>query len=446
MFSLGWSTVWGEILVIFAYERKISPLYLLAVGLFFALTIPIRTEAAEAPLSQGETLSLARCLDIAGQKHPQIMAAQQTLDVLKSRVGQSRAGYYPQISWSAGMTRNASPLLPDPFNQYSHSLSLNQNIYDFNRVGMNVAIQRLNLEAALQDRENVTLAIILGVKLAYYDVLRARHAREISADTVRQFEQHLVTAKGFYDVGVKPKFDVTKAEVDLSNARLNLVRAENGLIVAGAVLNNAMGLAAAPPYELEEDVVRQEREWDLNECLKKALLIRPDLQSFLRQREAAEQIIQLTRKDYLPTLSGSANYGWSGEEFPLQRGWNIGANLNFNLFNGFLTKNQVGEAVANLEVFRANEEALRQTIGLQVEQSFANLQSAEKSIATAEVTLRQAAENLLLAQGRYGAGVGSPLEVTDALVAQGNARLTLSGALYDYKIAEASLQRAMGEK
>ena len=118
--------------------------------------------------------------------------------------------------------------------------------------------------------------------------------------------------------------------------------------------------------------------------------------------------------------------------------------MTFPLFSGFLTKYQVQEARSNLDVIRANEESLRQNILLEVKQAYLNLEEARERIPTAELTVRQAEENLELASGRYKAGVGNPIEVTDALVVYNNAKSSYIQALYDYRVAGASLQRAMG--
>jgi len=438
----------GEWIVMLSFksEKRQIVVSLIIVLLLLVTVILPANLLAEEMIAPGEKLNLDKCIDIALKKHPQILAAQSTLDVNKSKIGQAQAGYYPQINWSAGMSRNAAPLVTSQYNQYSHGVSVSQKIYDFNRVGTQVDIQSVNLEAAQADLQNVRLNIILGVKQAYYEALRAKRARDINADTVKQFEEHLATAKGFFEAGAKPIFDVTKAEVDLGNARINMVKANNAVIIASVNLNNAMGMPAAPPYDLEDYFTYEKIAVDLPASLNKAFLNRPDLQSLLRQKEAAQKAIQLAQKDYLPTLSGSANYGWSGQEFPLDSGWNVGATLNFNVFSGFLTKHQVGAGLASLEVARAGEENFRQTIRLDVEQALANLQAAEKSIEAATITVRQATENYELAQGRYGAGVGVPMELTDAVVALGNARLILSGAMYDHLEAAANLQKATGEK
>ncbi|MEI6738054.1 MAG: TolC family protein, partial [Pseudomonadota bacterium] len=131
------------------------------------------------------------------------------------------------------------------------------------------------------------------------------------------------------------------------------------------------------------------------------------------------------------TINIDAGYGWGGGGFPLDQGWNVGAQVNVPLFSGFSTKYQVAEAQANLEVLAANEGLLRQTIAQDVKQAWLNLREAADRGVAAELIVRQAAENLELANGRYASGVGSPIEVTDALVAASNAKTSQISALYD---------------
>jgi len=120
--------------------------------------------------------------------------------------------------------------------------------------------------------------------------------------------------------------------------------------------------------------------------------------------------------------------------------------VNVPVFNGLQTRYQVEEAKANLDVVKANEQSLRQQIRLEVEQAFSNLKEAEERTVAAQVAVRQAEENVELANGRYAAGVGNPIEVTDALVSLSNARTTHIAALTDARIARAGLEKAMGVK
>jgi outer membrane protein TolC len=321
---------------------------------------------------------------------------------------------------------------------------LSQNLYDFGKTPARVKVQDLNLDSSFADLENVEDQIIFNVKQAYFGVLKAKRNRDAAAETVGQFEQHLKQAKGFYEVGAKSKFDVTKAEVDLSNARLNLIRAENALRIAIVNLNNAMGIPDAPEYTIEDNLSFQKYTITFEDAIKRAYEGRPDLKSTIARRDAAETSVELAKTGHYPVLTGNASYAWSGEGFPLDHGWSAGVTLSFPIFSGFLIKYQVEESRANLNVLKANEELLRQNIFLQVQQAYLNLKEAEERIPVAELTVRQAEENLEIANGRYAAGVGNPIEVADAEVALSNAKTAYIQALYDYRIAQASLEKAMG--
>lgn len=424
--------------------------YLLLLSVI--LMLPLNAGADDL-IKKGATLGLERCIEIALKKQPNILAAMGTLKLNQSRIGQAKANYYPQINWSSGYNRISSPTSSgsllrknNPYDDYQSNLSLSQNIYDFEKTATQVQIQNLNLDSSRSDLENVSNQIIFTVKQAYFAVLQSKRNRDVAAETVQQFQQHLNQAKGFFEVGVKPKFDVTKAEVDLGNAKLNLIKTENTLRIARVTLNNAIGIPEAPEYNIIDDFGFQKYDITFEDALKRAYASRPDLQSIVVKKEASERTIDLQKKGYYPTLSGNASYGFGGQDFPIQEGWNFGATLTFPLFSGLSTKYQVEEARANLDVLKANEESLRQAIHLDVRQAYLNLQQASESIATTELTVRQANENLDLANGRYASGVGNPIEVTDALISFSNAKTAYIAVLYDYKVARASLEKAMGMK
>jgi outer membrane protein len=416
--------------------------------------ISISDVGAEEIIKKGEVLSLQRCLEISLMRQPNILAAASTIDASRSRVGQSRANYYPQIDLTAGYskiavagsTRTGVSASSAAVDQYIGRAALSQNIYDFGRTSTQVKIQNLNLDSSRSDLENTSQQTVFNVKEAYYGVLAAQRNLAVAADSVKQFQLHLEQARGFYEAGTKPRFDVTKAEVDLGNAKLNFITAENSLKISRVVLNNAMGVPDAPEYEIEDNLAFSKYEITIDKALETAYANRPDLKSLIFRRQATESSIKLAATDYYPTVSGLAAYNWSGENFPLGHGWEAGVTLSFPLFSGFLTKYQVEESKANLNVIRANEETLRQGVLLDIQQAYLNLQQAEEKINTAELTVKQAEENFEIANGRYSAGVGNPIEVTDAEVSLINAKTSYNQALYDYKIARSSLEKAMGVK
>lgn len=409
---------------------------------------------AVEPVSKGETLNLDRCLQLALENQPNIMASNYNVDVYKSQVGQAASYFFPQISAKGSYTRvkpaaQTSGSLAganDPFDQYQASLGLTQNIFDFGKVYTGVGIQQLNLVSAKSDLDNTTSQVVFNVKQAYFQLLQAQHNKVIAEESVASYKKHLDQAKGFYKVGTKPKFDVTKAEVDLSNGLLSLVQANNALQLAIVNLNNAMGVPAAPEYQVEDNLSFQPYEISFDDAVNRAYDGRPDLKSLLAKQKAAKKSIYYNTTGYFPSLAGFADYNWSGQDFPLKDGWDAGLMVSFTVFNGLLTQYQINQAKANYNILRSNENLLRQGILLDVQQAHLNLKAASETIPVAELAVKQAKENLELANGRYAAGVGDPIEVTDSELAYNNAQTNYTQALYNYKVAQASLEKAMGVK
>jgi outer membrane protein TolC len=118
--------------------------------------------------------------------------------------------------------------------------------------------------------------------------------------------------------------------------------------------------------------------------------------------------------------------------------------LNFPIFDGFRTTNRVEEALRNYHSLRAQEEERKQQVALEVESSYLRLGEAEERIKATEAAERAAKENLDLANGRYQVGVGSIIEITDAQTLHTDAQTNHIRSIYDYKIAEAQLIRAVG--
>ncbi|HAO19090.1 MAG TPA: TolC family protein, partial [Desulfobacteraceae bacterium] len=264
---------------------------------FFVLIMPLEAYAEEL-VNKDESLTLERCIEIALKKHPSVVAAKHSIDVNQNKIGEAKSNYYPQLSSISGYNRYWDGLSDQ---NYSTALSLNQNIYDFGKTTSQVNIQKFNLNAAQADLENTSDLVIFNVSQGYYTVLKNKRNRDVAQETVAQFDHHLKQAKGFYQAGTRAKFDVTRAEVDLSNSKLNLIKAENALRLAKVSLNNAIGLPYAPEYRIEDNLDFAKYALPLEEAIERAYNNRADLQSLLAKKKAATESIELAKKGYYPT-------------------------------------------------------------------------------------------------------------------------------------------------
>jgi len=432
--------------------------------LFSMVVVSSGAAFAEDQPDTAPRLTLQEAITIALGRHPTLIAAQGTVQAQTARVGETRSNALPQFNLTSSYTRttsNATALpgiggfnvttTPSPsnesFDSYFAGASLQQLLYDFGKTSAQINTAKKSLEASQWDKETSRQGVVFNVRSSYFGVLKARRLVQVDEETVTQLAEHLQQVEGFYQAGTRTKYDVTTAQVDLTNARLNLITARNGAEVARVTLANAMGVPDQPIGELEDVLGFEKVEITLDEAIKEGLAHRPELQSFSAQRLAQEASVTAAVRTYFPTLSGTADYTYRGEQVSsMVWNWSAGVNLTIPLFSGYLTKSQVAEARANLDVLNANEEALRQAILLDIRQAYLNLTEAEERVHTSELVVRQAEENLALADGRFQAGVGTSVERTDAQVQLTNAKTSQVQALYDYRVDRAQLEKAMGRE
>jgi outer membrane protein TolC len=309
------------------------------------------------------------------------------------------------------------------------------------------------LDAEQQNYATTTQDIVLAIKQAYYVYLGAQALVKVRQDTVRSRELLVRQARGFFEVGTRAKIDVARAEANLFTAQADLIAAENGVKIAWVTLRNAMGSPRLPEQPVAEDSPEVEMSFNLAAARNAAYDARTELKSFDAQKRASDQLIAVARRSHLPDLNFDASWGRrhlsndpdQKNTFPLRPTWTVGLNLSIPIFDGFRTTNRVEETLHNYYRVKADEEDRRQLIALEVEQSYLRVVETQERIKANEAAARAAKENLDLAQGRYQVGVGSIIEVTDAETLYTDAQTTYIRSVYEYKIADAQLARAMGD-
>jgi outer membrane protein len=406
--------------------------------------------------------TLAECIAIALEHHPTLKAAGASIAAAHQRVWQAASPYLPQVDavylarrqqTSIGAASGAGNVSPTPGvvvdqvrinNFYSTGVNFSQLLFDFGQTLASIRSARASERSVEADRTTTRDSVILNVQQSYFNVLATRRLLGVADETVRQTLKQLEQAQGRHDVGVAPKFDVTTAEVNLANAKLNQVSARNNHAVARETLRNALGINGQLDFDLVDNLGADRLQLGEDEALAIAYRERPDLISLIEQENAQQELIASLQRQYYPTISSGGSYDWEGSEYPLQNTWMIGATVNLSILNGGLVRAQVAEAKANLQVLAYNEEALRQNIALQVRQAALDVQQAEESIGVAEKGAQQARESLALAEGRYTTGVGNIIELTNAQVALTSAGASYVQALYGYQTSIAALGNAIG--
>jgi outer membrane protein TolC len=394
--------------------------------------------------------------------HPTVRIGTTAVEAAQARVRQQVAGYLPRGAYTYALTRQQRPVnsavggvqiggggqqqtISQIFNFHSTNFSMSQLLFDFGRTLDAIRSASASVDASAADLEATRQTIIVNTKQAYYGLLSSQQLLGVAEETVRQNQKHLEDAQARLEVGIAPRFDVTQAQVQVSTAELDLVTARNNVALGQETLRTTMGVRDFTDFVLIDMPAHQPVAIDDAEIVQQAYRFRPELHSIQAQQQTASQRVSSLQKQMLPSLSGNAQYNWTGRAHPLPEGWIIGATLTVPLFDDILTVAQVSEAQATLRGLEAQEEDLRQQVALDVRRSVLEMRRAEQSIRLSEQTVIQARENLELAEGRYSAGVGNIIEVTDAQVSFSSARANRIQAVYSYKTALAQLERALGK-
>jgi outer membrane protein len=449
-------TVWKSTLFpclwVYVILGTVAPM---SVSLAADVALQVQASPTAQVLPQGKLLTIEDAVRIGLENHPRIRAASERIGSQEAILGQQMSAYYPTInfnnSYRTTNSSGTSGTSSSAADTYTSQANLNLTLYNFGKREGTVQAARETVDATREDFSTTTQDIVLSVKQAYYTYLTTQALVRVRQETVRNRELLVRQAQGFYEVGTRARIDVARAEANLYTARADLIGAENSVKIAWVTLRNAMGSPRLPEQPVAQDSPEVELTMNLAGARTIAFDNRTELRSFEAQRRASDQLIATARRGHLPDIVFDAFYGrrnssGGGEStFPLQPAWQAQVSLNIPIFDGFRTTNRVEETLHNYYNIRAQEEERRQLIALDVEQSYLRVVETQERITATEAATRAAKENLDLAQGRYQVGVGSIIEVTDAETLYTDAQTNYVRTLYDYKIADAQLARAMGD-
>ncbi|HUX93147.1 MAG TPA: TolC family protein, partial [Ignavibacteriaceae bacterium] len=177
-----------------------------------------------------------------------------------------------------------------------------------------------------------------------------------------------------------------------------------------------------------------------------ALSNRPEIISDKYKISASQSLLTSAWTANLPTINATSGYNWRSYTIDQQYlySWNVGVTFSLPIFQGFALDAGIEQAKANMETAQATSDATIQSVNLDVQQQYSNLEQAKEQIDATKTFVRQAQETLKIAEARYREGVGSPIEITDARVTMANASASYIQSLYSYQVTFARLKRAMG--
>jgi len=419
-----------------------------SAGLYSPDVQPGQTPPPPLSVDLTQELTLEDVIRVALENSPKYQTASLNLQAANVNVNSAKADFLPTVTASAGQNYFTNKFAGSPTHETSNSsldASAQLTLSAVTEKIRAIKIQNLAREQAELALQNSKNDIIRTVKKAYYSLVSAQRAVEIRTKSRDLYKEQYERTSEYFRLGLRPKVDVTTAEVNLNNEELRLIRAKNAVKSASASLANAMGITTPELLKIKEITDFETFSMPFDTAVETAYANRPDVHSAAADAKIGQIRVNQARAAFFPTFTFSAGFNKYGDDYYLDNEESkLMASVSIPIFNAFKTYNSFQQAKINMAKTLNSNRSLLNDVFLEVQRAYINMQEAAESIPIAELNVEKAHENLELAQGRYNEGIGDMLELKDAEVAYTDAELSLLSARYDYAAALADLKQAMG--
>ena len=451
-----------------------TPKCLLLTALAFVLACSNGSRAQENPAPTAReapmVLTLEKAIVLALEQNRDVLIADQDRYKADAQVSEARSGAFPQIGISGQYTRNVQkPVLfippNNPFNPTSSTMVFelgSDNGYSlgaqfaqvlFNRkVGVALDIAGTFEEYSEKAYSATTQDVTFSVKKAFYGILLAQKLVEANRQGLDVVRANLENVQALYRHGNAAEFDLLRAEVQLANTEPLATSAENALLLATNAMKNLLAIPMEREIQVQGEFVFEEIPAAARaQAESEAVTRNPSMVGLALQESILEKNISIEQSNYFPTLTLVGSYQWQSQDNTFQfsnylwaKTFFLGLQISYPLFDGFRTGSRVEQA--SVDRMRVHYLRLKAEEGLRIAVQSAELkmEEAQKRITGQEKSIDQARKAVRIAQTRFKSGVGTQLELLDTQVAMTRAETNYAQAMYDYLLAKAEWERAVG--
>jgi outer membrane protein len=409
------------------------------IRFLFCICIATLSARAEMPL----TLNQAR--EFSLKTHPKITAADLRALAAKQVVTESRSSYFPTVVANATAVGTAEDnarigagALSNPaiFDRNGDGITITQIITDFGRTANLAAGAKLRAGAELANSLAVRDQIVLLVDNAYFDALRSAALLNVAEQTLSTRQLLFEQVSALASNKLKSELDVNFAQVNVDDAKLLKLQAQNDLQAAEARLSTLIGQDQSNHYLLEDTPDPLSVPPGPSGLVASALARRPDLEQARLEGEAAARLARAERAARYPTLTaiGTAGVipvhsGQFSDEYAV-----AGVNLSIPLFAGGLYSAKEREAKLRAEAAKANVKDLENNVIRDVKIAALSAQTAYERISVTQRLLDHATQAYNLAEVKYRVGGSSIVELSQAQLNKTAAEIAHTAARYNYEI------------
>jgi HAE1 family hydrophobic/amphiphilic exporter-1 len=419
-----------------------------------------------ASAAGADSLSRADAVRRALEVNPEVQKSREDINKLRGLEKEALADALPEVNVYGSYLRFRDPsllnsssfdqfppdlissLTPVPTNIYEGQARLTQTLFNF-KLGRAIRAARFARSRGSENLKRARQEVSLLAITAYNQYVLSLEKVNVGEKAVRQKEEALAVVRNRRQAGVATDLDVLRAQVDLENAKTQVLRIRGESDLARGNLNAALVRPIAAAVTPTDDLRFEEVDLALDEVVAEAWANRPEAKAIDLSEQIADQFIGIARSDLRPSLELDAGYGWSvrrPEDFFESKfsKWNLGVTLKIPVFDGFRTAGRVAQARADKAQIAQDKIALENQVRLEAKDGLDRLRVARSVLQAADLNVSQAQKALDMTQANYKYGAATLLDVLDAQAALTQAESNRLEALYVHANARASLRYVMG--
>lgn len=442
---------------------KIDDLLIVIVLALFSLgSLSGFAYAQEEGQAAQTVLSLQDAVNIAYRNNKDILIQEEEVVAAGADITGARSEFLPHLNVGAGYTHNGAvtPVQvqgkkdPGVFTGYKNDNSLgaqiNQIVYNGGANVANLNSSKLSLRVQQETLRAKKLDIEFETKRLYYGLLLAYETERIAQELVDNSKDHYEDVLSRFEQGTSSKFDLLQSKVQVALLIPQLIKSRNAIDLIAAELKKLLGFKQDEAIKLK-DAELQYSLMDIreDEFLQTAYLNKPEMILKALGIDISKWSIQMAKAGWRPQVDASLGYDYRSNDIgdmfnSTHNNWSAGIALSFSVFDGFATKAKVDAAKARYKEAILTKENLADQIAVDIKRACLDLEQSEAIIDSQKDNVYEAEEALRIAIVSYDNGEAKNLDVLDSQVSLGQVQQNLSEGIYDYLMAQADLDRTMG--
>jgi len=415
---------------------------LLITAVIFILPFSLRAEEI--------SLNIDEAVLIALRENRDVLLKVEELKKAKLKIKEAKASLFPTLDLAGGWTFMKEYYAKD-LSSNSIQTTLKQYLYRGGKTINTIEQNEYKTAVAQALLDKTKLDTILSVQKAFYTLLLAKDFTSLNKTIVENTKEHIKVVRARYGSGQASESDILKIKESLSNVEEAYEASLNQVKSSEALLKDLLYLADDIKLKLAGEFNYTAQEFAYEEAYLAATKKRPEIRQYDFQEQADIKAVEIAKADGRPSIYASGDYySRSHVTAATAKNWNdyevIGITFNWPIFDGWLTKAKVEQAIVDLKETQLNKQKIVRDIALEVKNAYLNLKNSLSRIKSVQADLDFYKDTLSAAEEKYKEGIASSLDLEDISLGYQVTLFNQKQAIYDYILAKASLEKAMGGK